>query len=650
MNLTYDRIRDQFLISDPGLFRLRSAVRGTLTVVFATVALYYLSTYGHKPFLLALVGAMLAMNGSLAADDRTVREQKITALLNPLVAVVSTVIGTLAMPYREAAISLLLVFTFVTILIRRYGPRYTALGAIAYTAYFAALFFKVPIEDMAFVVLGIMVSGGFSYVVKFFLIPDRAQSAIAWTLSAYRAGLRRFARATRRELQTTVTIKMNREHIRARMVRVNELAILSEDAIINAADGLPGSGALVRTLLGKVFDLELGARRIFESLETRTRTEVADDLDKLEQGYRSLRAGEAALVAEEESATPPISTSTGVKGATIQGATGLAKIRFSNLGDRFHFQTRQAIQATIATAIATVIGTMISTDRWYWAPLTAYVVFTGTTRGDSVRRAFARLSGTAAGVAAGLAIAYTLHGDRTWELTVLFIAMFCAIFSIKASYSWYVFWLTTVIALFYSLLELLTPSLLYLRIEQTLIGGICGGVCAFFVLPVSAKQSLRVELAKLFAMLSNTLTEINLAHLPRRERRIRVRSLERELLTLRAIAGPLEGPLGTPVRRETRLVVHGAASLVHFGRQLVVFYPEDASAIRDQLHALALRTQSLAERIPRTEFVDMAQVGTGGDADWSTSDYAPDNDATHASLLRLAQSIAAFETRFPVKA
>ncbi len=617
-------------------------------MIVTTIVLYYLSTFGHRPFLLALVGATMAMNGALMGDDRTIREQKVTALLNPTISSLSLALGVLAHPSQAVSMILLLVFTFGAIFIRRYGVRWTTLGAIAYTAYFSALFFKVPLDQMMFVIEGIVVAGLFSYAVKFWLVPDRARSAIAWSLSAYRASLRRFVRATRRELQNPITMKPNKELIRPRMVVVNELALLSEDAIVNASDALPGSAALVRALQGRVFDLELSARRIFESLNRRSRQDTAHDLDVLEKGYQSLRAGEQALVAEEEAATPLASTSTGVQGATIASATGVSKVRYSSLGDRFHFNTRQAIQATVATVIATIIGTMISQDRWYWAPLTAYVVFTGTTRGDSVRRAMSRLAGTAFGVAAGLAIAYVLHGDRDYSFAALFLGLFCAMFAIKASYAWYVFWLTTVIAMFYSLLDLLTPSLLYLRIEQTLIGGVCGGICAFFVLPISAKKSLRAELAKLFAMLSHTLTEISFQQLPRRERRIRVRGLERELLTLRAIAGPLAGPLGRPARQETRLVVHGAAALVHFARQLIVFYPEDAAALRDQVHQLVRRTQALAERIPNSDFNDIATPGATNADTWNL-DPSPEQEAANHSLVRLAQAVTAFETRFPVK-
>jgi hypothetical protein len=226
--------------------------------------------------------------------------------------------------------------------------------------------------------------------------------------------------------------------------------------------------------------------------------------------------------------------------------------------------------------------------------------------------------------------------------------MFCAMFAIKSSYAWYVFWLTSVIAIFYSLLDLLTPGLLYLRIEQTLVGGLCGGVCAFLVLPVSTKRSLRHELAKLFTLLGDHLRDVTDATLPRRERRVRVRALERELLTLRAIAGPLRGPLGRPVREETRTVVHGAAALVHFARQVIVFFPDDSPQFKSVAQSLADRSHRLAGRIPLTEFVDLNHALTGGahGETWAMEN-PPDQEATNYSLTRLAQSISAFETRFP---
>jgi uncharacterized membrane protein YccC len=40
--------------------------------------------------------------------------------------------------------------------------------------------------------------------------------------------------------------------------------------------------------------------------------------------------------------------------------------------------TRQAVQVGIAASLAIVVGELVSPARWYWAVLTAFLVFAGT--------------------------------------------------------------------------------------------------------------------------------------------------------------------------------------------------------------------------------------------------------------------------------
>lgn len=48
---------------------------------------------------------------------------------------------------------------------------------------------------------------------------------------------------------------------------------------------------------------------------------------------------------------------------------------------------RQTVQVGIATSLAIVVGDLVSPTRWYWAVLTAFLVFAGTTsRGDVLTR------------------------------------------------------------------------------------------------------------------------------------------------------------------------------------------------------------------------------------------------------------------------
>src|SRR5262249_26552139 len=83
--------------------------------------------------------------------------------------------------------------------------------------------------------------------------------------------------------------------------------------------------------------------------------------------------------------------------------------------------TRQALQVGIAASLAIVVGELVSPTRWYWAVLTAFIVFVNTTsRGDVLSRGWQRLVGTIGGVLAGMGLAVLVSGQELLALLVLF--------------------------------------------------------------------------------------------------------------------------------------------------------------------------------------------------------------------------------------
>ena len=635
IELFLTRLRDFFLINDPGLMRLRSAIRGTLTVAVSFLALWRLSIFSHQSMFMAFVGVMMAQLGAIGINDAKVRDQKKTTLLVPFTASAALIVGVLVEPWKWVSIGILFVMTFLAIYIRKFGARGAGIGLLSYFAYFASIFFKVPKSALAFVVSGIFISSAVQYIIRFYLIPDRGVSTIEWSLSAYRAGIRRLIRAIDREVTAHAPESIVRGKIRRRMTQVNELALVSDDAIVSAGELIPNSGGLVRTLQGRVFDMELSARKVYESVGAISSSEVRASLMRLAERMEELRSVQKTLVAEEEAAVQNNVSRASTLSATEIGIEGLP------------YHTRQAIQATLATVLATGLGMWVSQDRWYWASMTAYVVFAGATRGENIRRAGHRLLGTVGGVVAGLAFATVLAGHRDLEIASVFFALFLGIHSLKGAYSWVTFWFTLVVALFYSLVGLLSTEIMLLRFEQTLIGAACGSLMAMIVLPVSTRDTLRLELAKLLRILSSILLDVGQSNLPRRERRERIRILERELADLRKVAGPLSGPFGGSNRVETRFIVHAGARIVHYARQLVVFYPEQANdeaslSIRAAVVPLSERVESVAEKIE-----ELATLGNVADTNFSWTEYeqTPSKaDATY-SLSRLTQAVNALEVR-----
>src|SRR5258705_4846890 len=85
---------------------------------------------------------------------------------------------------------------------------------------------------------------------------------------------------------------------------------------------------------------------------------------------------------------------------------------------------RAAIQVAVATSAATILGELISPNRWYWAVLTAFLVFTGvSTRGEILTRAGHRIVGTIAGVVAGVLLATVVGHNPPVHIVLLVICV-----------------------------------------------------------------------------------------------------------------------------------------------------------------------------------------------------------------------------------
>ncbi len=148
--------------------------------------------------------------------------------------------------------------------------------------------------------------------------------------------------------------------------------------------------------------------------------------------------------------------------------------------------TRQAVQAASAAAAALVLGEAVSGDRWYWAVAASWWIFVNTaSRGETLVRGFRRVLGTATGVAAGFALAAPLHGAAAPSAVLVAACVFGIFYSAPVSYSWMTFFVTVMAGTLYGLLGVLSPALLVLRLEETLVGAGAAALAVLLVLPVT---------------------------------------------------------------------------------------------------------------------------------------------------------------------
>ena len=213
--------------------------------------------------------------------------------------------------------------------------------------------------------------------------------------------------------------------------------------------------------------------------------------------------------------------------------------------------TRQAVQVGIATSLAIVIGELVSPARWYWAVLTAFLVFAGTSsRGDVLSRGWQRIVGTIGGVLAGMGLAVLVGGHELLSLLVMFGCAFLALYLVRISQTMLALWITAVLAVLYGLIGQFSVQTLVLRIEETAVGAAMGMLAAYLVLPKRSQEAFGEALDDMVdaadAALAAAVERI-LGQEPARPPGILTQDLHKALSTLRERSKPLDNPL--PWRR-----------------------------------------------------------------------------------------------------
>ena len=167
-----------------------------------------------------------------------------------------------------------------------------------------------------------------------------------------------------------------------------------------------------------------------------------------------------------------------------------------------------AVQVAIATALATLVGEAISASRWYWAVLTAFLVFLGTTtRAAILTRAYRRVLGTALGVVVGFALAWVADGNSTVLALYCVVCVFFIIYLGPLNYAILAFFITVLIASMYGLLGVLNRQVLEWRVEETAAGAVIGVAAAFLVFSTSSAPELTTKIRSYFDALDDLLRQ-----------------------------------------------------------------------------------------------------------------------------------------------
>ncbi|MFF3906382.1 FUSC family protein [Streptomyces sp. NPDC001848] len=212
--------------------------------------------------------------------------------------------------------------------------------------------------------------------------------------------------------------------------------------------------------------------------------------------------------------------------------------------------TRAAAQVSVGSALAIVGGEFLSSQRWYWAVLTCWIVFINTSStGEILVKGYRRLVGTVLGVVAGIVLA-GLVGHNAWTaLALVLLFVFAMFYTAPLSYTLMSFFVTAALGLLYTLLHTYSLSVLVLRVEETALGAACGIIAAALVLPVRTDRrtnELLVTVLDRLAAVTDAAVD-QLSGGPAVDLLDKARDLDQALGDLRAATQPLTHPI-TPLR------------------------------------------------------------------------------------------------------
>jgi uncharacterized membrane protein YccC len=511
------RAARRLVVADPGQVRLRSAGATTISLVLSLVAMLVFTRVAGQPITVGMLGAVVAMQSAAAVKDRDQHSRIVTTLWLVAPALGAVTLAALLIPAGKLADVGFIAVLFAAVWVRRFGPRGNALGMVAFICYFFALFLRVRPDQLPVLAVAIVLGITSSLLVRVLLFPERPRAEARRLLSALRT-------ASREALDAASSPQDGVDEVRRRLDQLGETALLIDDWLDRheAAQSLSiTSKDLARRVFEAQIMLEQSAILLWrlgppDQWSAEVRDAVAAlratlDNDPTEEALRAARHTGTSAAERADLSSPQGLATVAVFRAT-QANLAIHHITTNALGvtddapeqdhestddepdddttSGLNPSTKAAVQVAIATSAATVLGELISPDRWYWAVLTAFLVFTGVnTRGELLSKVGHRIVGTVAGVLAGVLLAALVGQRPPLQILLLLVCVFCAFYLVTVAYVWLTFFVTVLLAMLYGLLGNFSLQVLELRIAETAAGGLVGVLSAYLVFSTKTRAT-----------------------------------------------------------------------------------------------------------------------------------------------------------------
>ncbi len=417
------------------------AARATLTLAITGGALYLVYQAGLIPAQVCVLGALVGMWNSLSIQNPNPGQRKVDTLLAPLAAAVTVTLLTLLQAWNQVAGDAgFILVGFFAVWSRRFGPRGLGLGNVALFGSLFSLFVKIEPPMLPACYAALAFSAVTTFTIRFGLIADDAGWTLRVAFAAFCARARLVENARdRRMLHHQTLLNLN-------AVNVDEL------------------------LAGPALEIPAGARH-----DLRVRLLAAElAVERHEAGAATCMALDSEIAAASHAKRTGVSDGQVTQIANVPPDTGGLKPT-----------TRLALQVALGSTLAMIVGSLVPPHTWFWAVLTAFIVFNGTaSAGEALLKTWSRVVGTTIGVGAGFVLVDFVKGHPKIEIGLSLIGVFLAMYVFRVSFGLMTFFVTATVAMIYDLVGRPTAQLLDARLVETILGALCGGAAATFVFPL----------------------------------------------------------------------------------------------------------------------------------------------------------------------
>jgi len=484
-----------------------------------------------------LLGSIVAMLGSNALAGHEVWKNVRAAVFFPVALGTGMVTGIAVDWNQPLSLVAFVVVMFVAVYVRRFGLNFFFYGFMVWMGYFFAAFLHATFAQLPLMLFSVAIGTVVVLVLCITVFRPHPRRTLARIFRSTNARSRALGRSCAAVLRAG-TEEPDRRRAARRLfsarTRVSETALMSDGWAAHAR-ALPvgwTADALRRRLLDvqvSLDSLSAASDRLVRA-DRATRELAAAVVDSYVNGDNAAahRQG-AALVSSDRSGDPATSAAvrrlvravteltalpqqpsvshelrahedfTPAADMPLGNLPGVASVandvtarggRWNPLA-RLRPTTRQATQAALAGALAVVVGTAINDQRYYWAVIAAFVVFTGTgTRLETLRKSVNRVLGTMVGLLAGILLANLASGNVVLALAIIVASIFCGFYLVRVSYAYMIFFVTIMVSQLYGILGEFSDELLFLRLAETAAGVAIGVLVAALVAPISARDTV----------------------------------------------------------------------------------------------------------------------------------------------------------------